>query len=1000
MRAGYHQIPLDPRTADRTAFSTESGHYAFNVLCFGLKGAPHTYTAVLSTILRGLQYKFCLAYIDDILCWSQNIDQHLSHLGMIFERVRDSGMKFHPKKCCFGLRKVKYLGHVISNLGIHADEEKVHAMTSFPRPTNVKTLRSFLGLIGYYKKFIRSYAEMAYPLFQLLRKNTMFSWSEECENAFIALKTALTSFPVLRFADFDKDFVLTTDASRRSLGYLIEQPDANGELRPILFGGRAVQKSESSYTISELECLAIVVACQENHAFFSARPFKIITDHLSLKYLNSLKLKAGRLLRWSILLSQYSFTVEYRKGSENEGADALSRRDYEPTEPQTQIDDNLDDMLFNLDRPDEGEQPSQSPAMSDPFAYHDRVRQTFLIDFTSKKKGGLSAAAAAAVAKAAAAATDRDDLIIAAVNETNDLVHSSDRLIDAQKACPELSPMINYLIAGALPEDDKIARKILLTCDNFVMIQNKLHHIFRPSRGVRETLPIIEQLCVPNSLKREILSSYHDSNLHLGVERLYETIRRKYYWSGLYADCYLYATDCVECQQVKKSTRTLKSPLNPLETGDIFDTVHIDVLGSLPLSEPDNFRFILTVIDGTSKWPELFPLKNQTASEICECLFQYVARHGAMRRIISDCAANLTGAIATAFAKIFNIKQVHISVFSQQTNSTCEVFNKMILQAFRLNCSEKQSSWPLYINPLLMSSRSCVGVNSTKFSPAELIFGGRKLNFFVDHDFLAKQDLPRNVESYVQDMIPRLKLFQEQVKLNVAGSKMTAKKFHDRNATDHTLVFKLGARVWRLVQNKRVGFNPKLSPRWYGPFFIVGFGEYPNSYKLRHAISDKPVKFTVNGEHLKLCIDHSEDLAMRGLNGNARNEPIKLPTEQRGGGQRIGIKTPNAMNKPRILTPTGMIDGKIIAPSNKSEGVINPSTVITPARVEQGLTWAPVNRILRRSGDRIVKFLVLFEDGVARWVDSCNISERVKQDYYESNRPRTRASGRAQQNNH
>ena len=264
MFSGFWQLKLDPETSHKSSFITHMGQYQWKRLPFGLVGAPISFQAALSKILQGLNWKIVLVYIDDLLVISSDFESHLKHLGLVFERLREANIKLKPSKCQFATQKVLYLGHIVSKHGVEVDPAKTKLISDFPTPKNVKQVRSFLGLANYYRKVVKDYAKRAVPLNNLLAKNTEFQWKHECELAFQDLKEALIKPPILAFPDIDKEFVLTTDASGQAIGYILGQVQ-NGKEVVIAYGGRALRKAEKCYTISELECLAVIEGVKTYH---------------------------------------------------------------------------------------------------------------------------------------------------------------------------------------------------------------------------------------------------------------------------------------------------------------------------------------------------------------------------------------------------------------------------------------------------------------------------------------------------------------------------------------------------------------------------------------------------------------------------------------------------------------------------------------------------------------------------------------------------------------
>lgn len=299
LASGFWQIPMDPETAHKSAFVTPTGVYQWKRMPFGLVNAPASFQALMTQVLRGLNWKFCLVYVDDILVFSNSFEQHIHHLHQIFSRLENAGLTLKPSKCSFALQKVHYLGHVITKDGVQVDVTKTDAVKSFPIPKCTKDVRSFLGLCNYYRKFIKNYSTIISPLTSLLRKEIKFEWSDDCQYAFDQLKIALTSPPVLAYPDNSKTFTLTTDASGTALGFVLGQFDDKGKERVIAFGGRSLNKFERNYSISERECLAIIEGIKSYHVYLADKPFIVFTDHSALKWLQSVKHDTGRLARWS-----------------------------------------------------------------------------------------------------------------------------------------------------------------------------------------------------------------------------------------------------------------------------------------------------------------------------------------------------------------------------------------------------------------------------------------------------------------------------------------------------------------------------------------------------------------------------------------------------------------------------------------------------------------------------------------------------------------------------
>ena len=327
LMSGYWQVEMEPESREHTAFATFGGLYEFTVMPFGLTAAVPTYQRLMECVLRNLTYKICLIYLDDILVYSKTFEDHLCHLRQVFDRLRHANLKLKPSKCKFACTQVTYLGHIVSPEGIAPDDDKISAVRDFPRPHNVKTVRSFLGISNYYRRFIKDFAKIAAPLNRLLRKDQKFLWTDACEQAFKALKEALISAPILAFPNFSETFHLYTDASNDGIGATLGQFH-DGKDVAIAYAGRDLNDAERNYSTTEREALAVIFGIKKFAPYLHGRKFILHTDHHSLKWLMTITDPTGRLARWSLLIQQHDFEIRHRPGASHGNADALSRRPY------------------------------------------------------------------------------------------------------------------------------------------------------------------------------------------------------------------------------------------------------------------------------------------------------------------------------------------------------------------------------------------------------------------------------------------------------------------------------------------------------------------------------------------------------------------------------------------------------------------------------------------------------------------------------------------------
>lgn len=342
---GFHQIPMTSEDAHKTAFSTPYGHYQFQRMPFGLKNAPATFQRLMDTVLMGLQGNEVFVYLDDIVIYARSLEEHSIKIRKVLKRLKAANLTLQPDKCTFLRKEVAYLGHIISTEGVKPDPKKIHAVRNFPTPRNAKNIKQFLGLSGYYRRFIPDFSRTAKPLTDLLKKDTKFAWNENQQYAFDTLIEALCSKPILQYPNFSEEFVLSTDASGYAIGGVLSQ-GATGKELPIAYASRTLSDAENRYSTIEKECLAIVYCLSHFRQYLYGRKFTVITDHRPLVWLHSIKDPSSRLWKWRLRLSEYEFEIRYKPGKVNSNADALSRNP--PIQAFcTLTDSDTDDSIFN-----------------------------------------------------------------------------------------------------------------------------------------------------------------------------------------------------------------------------------------------------------------------------------------------------------------------------------------------------------------------------------------------------------------------------------------------------------------------------------------------------------------------------------------------------------------------------------------------------------------------------------------------------------------------------
>ena len=321
LRSGYYQLRVREEDIQKTAFATRYGHYEFLVMPFGLTNAPAAFMDLMNRVFKPFLDQFVVVFVDDILIYSKTQEEHEGHLRKVLQILREHQLYGKREKCEFWLHEVKFLGHVITEEGISVDPAKVEAILSWGRPTNATEIRSFLGLAGYYRRFVENFSRIAAPLTKLTSKGAKFIWDDACEEAFKELQKRLTTAPVLIVPTSGEGYDVYCDASYRGLGCVLMQHE-----RVVAYGSRQLKPHEVNYPTHDLELAAVVFALKIWRCYLYGEKFDVYSDHKSLKYVFTQKELNMRQRRWMEYLDDYDFSLHYHPGKANVVADALSRK--------------------------------------------------------------------------------------------------------------------------------------------------------------------------------------------------------------------------------------------------------------------------------------------------------------------------------------------------------------------------------------------------------------------------------------------------------------------------------------------------------------------------------------------------------------------------------------------------------------------------------------------------------------------------------------------------
>lgn len=326
LKDAFWQIELDGSSREKTAFVVPGrGLFHFKKMPFGLCNAAQRMSQLMDKVIPVKYREYIFVYLDDLLIIAPDFDTHMKMLSICANLLRDANLTINISKSKFCMSELRYLGYVITDGHLQTDISKVVAISEFPLPKSIKQLRRFLGMTGWYRRFIQNYSDVSAPLTDCLKKSKEFTITPEAKKSFEILKQKLISAPLLSNVDYTKPFTIQCDASTSGIGSVLIQSDENDIEHPLYYFSKKLTKAQKSYTITELECLSAVESIKKYRPFIEGHPFKIITDHASLQWLMSQRDLTGRLARWSLKLQGLDFSIEHRSGKENIVPDALSR---------------------------------------------------------------------------------------------------------------------------------------------------------------------------------------------------------------------------------------------------------------------------------------------------------------------------------------------------------------------------------------------------------------------------------------------------------------------------------------------------------------------------------------------------------------------------------------------------------------------------------------------------------------------------------------------------
>jgi transposase InsO family protein len=836
LQQSYYQTALDEDSRNITSFSTSQGQFRMKRLPMGLKLSASAFSRVMSIAMSGLSYEKCFIYMDDLVVFGRNIDQHNKNLTDVLQRLRKVNLKVNPQKCEFLKTQLLYLGHIVSAQGVLPDPEKTRVLKDYPAPTTIDEVRRFVAFCNYYRKFIPGFATITLPLNKLCRKNVTFNWTDECKQAFMSLKEKLISPPILQYPDFSdsNEFVLQTDASGKAIGSVL----CNKDLRPIAYASRTLNKAELNYPTIHKELLAVTWSVKHYRPYLFGKYFTIMTDHKPLLYLFSMKDPSSRLIKFRLQLEEYDYKVVYIRGKDNVGADALSRVTITSDElkniekrvlvmtraqskralQQNTGSGNATDLNIPIDaRPD---QPQISEILRKP-------NNSVELDFISN--------------------SDLDNL---RTKNKITMEHECFSYIKEKSIIYiNLSYMSHYTRADFANKLSVFCKKInieevciIKTLNNALFLKNLSEEIMSNKEWSGPRINILSNVkrIMDRKEKTIILNDYHllPTCGHAGIRRMINNIKRKYYWPELEQEVRNFVRKCSKCQHMKYS-RENREPMQITSTATAaLEKIFLDVVGPLE-TDVDGFTYILTIQCELSKYIEAYPLRNKDTVSVARALVNnFILRYGIPKVIATDRGTEFTSSTFKEVCKLLKIEKLQSTAYHHQSLGAIENMHKHLGAFLRIYCDEHADTWSHWL-PFWCFAYNTTIHSSTKYSPFELVFGKECR---IPSNLSDTLDPLYNPNNYMLELRYRLQLAHKEAREHLLKSKLANKSLYDRNVLP--FVYKKDDLV--LIKNET---GKKLSKLYNGPFKVVE-DQGPNVI-----ILNKGKNETIHKNRVKLFIE-------------------------------------------------------------------------------------------------------------------------------------------------
>ena len=803
LMSGYWQIPLAKDSIELTAFTAGSEQlYAFQRIPFGHTSSGNYFQRAMEDVLKGLIYKHCLVYLDDVCILSKNFDGHIEAMDLVFERMYSSGLRLKPKKCKLFKKELKFLGHMVSGEGIKCDPEKVKLIKEWKEPESTRDCRKFLGVVGYYRKFITNFSKRASPITDLLKGKTVkrgkstkfvpvtFYWNDAQQKSFDDLKTTLLDEIVLKYPDYHRPFILEIDASRGAYGAVLSQ-EVDGRRLPVAFASKKTSSTEQVYPAHKLEFAALRWAvCQKFREYLHHSFVDVYTDSNPVVYiLNKMDIDAVS-QRWCAELAKFDFKIHYRTGKSNTAADSLSRI----AEP-----DQVDPVIMKrwCQDIDATQHVIQEPVVKAIFMSGDEhiptTEQSLIASIQNKN-----------------ISDDSDHTL-----EKIDLLVGDNNRIDFRQVQAD-DPDIQYIIEHVLnkpklkydvvKEKNQMIKGLYKKRSKLVMEDGILYKQFT-REGICK-----KQLVGNKSCTEVLVNAYHNKQAHLGQERTLAAITDRFYWPRMHEDIVDTLKGCVICQSRKTLPALNKEEMHhrPLAKYPM-DIISMD---HLTIDNRDGNLKVLTIVDEYSKYLWVIPVKRENATMTADSIMNSVfLKYGLPNTIHSDQGKAFNNRLIDKLMDISGVSRTMSTPYWSQGNAIAERYNSVILDMLGTLKPEEKRRWHKHCDYIAYAYNTSIN-SATGMSPHFLMFGKHPR---LIGDALLNIELEQRSHDTVDRFSQNLKTAYAKCTSQLERQRIKYKRFYDSKRPRNIIKLQVDDIV--LVKNERL--HNKIDNRWSSNPYIV-----------------------------------------------------------------------------------------------------------------------------------------------------------------------------------